>query len=105
MDAVSNGQGCSVRLRNLTIGALFPGVAGSPRPRCYTLATAGEHDSAQRGGRSLITTDTRTMIRAAEQFCELHRPEIANLHANVELARQRLQSAVTMSMQVDPAFA
>jgi len=45
------------------------------------------------------------MICAAEQFCELHRPEIANIHTDVELARPRLQSAVTMAMQVDPAFA
>jgi len=45
------------------------------------------------------------MIRAAEQFCELHRPEIPNLHADVELARQQLQSAVTVAMKVDPTFA
>jgi hypothetical protein len=46
MDAVSNGQGCSVRLRNLTIGALFPGVAGSSKAPGYVLATAGENDRA-----------------------------------------------------------
>jgi hypothetical protein len=46
MDAVSNGQGCSVRLRNLTISALVPGVARSSKASGYVLATAGENDRA-----------------------------------------------------------
>jgi hypothetical protein len=33
-------------------------------------------------------------LLAAEHFCNLHRPEIPNLDADVELARQRLQAPV-----------
>ena len=45
------------------------------------------------------------VFQAANHFCELHRSEIPNLDPYVKLARQRLQSAVTMAMQVGPPFA
>jgi hypothetical protein len=45
-----------------------------------------------------------TVFQAANHFCEVHRSEIPNLDPYVKLARQRLQSAVTMAMQVGPTF-
>jgi hypothetical protein len=42
---------------------------------------------------------------AAKHFCNLHRSKIPNLDADVKLAWQRLQAAVTMAMQVGPTVA
>ena len=45
-----------------------------------------------------------TGLQAANQFRELHRPEIPNIDPYVKLARQRPKLAVTMAMQIGPTF-
>ena len=45
-----------------------------------------------------------TGFQAANQFRELHRPEIPNIDPYVKLARQRPKLAVTMAMQIGPTF-
>src|ERR1700730_6201595 len=44
-------------------------------------------------------------LHAAKHFRELHRSKIPSVDANVKLARQPLQAAVTMAVEVGPPFA
>src|SRR5215472_12406617 len=68
---------------------------------CLLIGKAG---MPQRPQGAWSNSSRAARLCGGENISQLDRSEIPYIHANIELARQRLQSAVAMAMQIDRAL-